>query len=84
MRRRRSTQPPCSPDCVEANKGSPVSDVHGLEAEAGERWISVERSWDDRDGLVDPKSKAGTRLTRLCETLRTILAEHVPADRAQR
>jgi hypothetical protein len=45
--------------------------------DAGERWISVERSWDDRDGLVDPKSKAGVRLTLLCETLRAILAEHV-------
>jgi integrase len=54
-----------------------VLDVHGLEADAGERWISVERSWDDRDGLVDPKSKAGVRLTLLCETLRAILAEHV-------
>ena len=51
--------------------------MHGLEAEAGERWISVERNWDDRDGLVDPKSKAGTRLKLLCETLREILVEHV-------
>jgi hypothetical protein len=54
-----------------------VSDVHGLEVDAGQRWISVKRSWDDRDGLVDPKSKAGVRLTLLCDTLRTILAEHV-------
>jgi integrase len=54
-----------------------VSDVHGLEADTGERWIGVERSWDDRDGLVDPKSKAGMRSTLLCETLRAILAEHV-------
>src|SRR5512133_2391798 len=72
--RRRSTPRPCSPACVAALR---VSDVHGLEADAGEGWISVERSWDDRDGLVDPKSKAGVRLTLLCEKLRAILAEHV-------
>jgi integrase len=53
-----------------------VSDVHSLEDD-GEGWISVERSWDDREGEVDPKSKAGVRLTLLCETLRSILAEHV-------
>jgi integrase len=54
-----------------------VSDLHGLEAEEGDRWISVERSWDDREGLVEPKSKAGVRLTLLCEMLRAILAEHL-------
>jgi integrase len=54
-----------------------VCDLHGLEAEAGERFISVERGWDDREGPVAPKSKAGTRLTLLCETLRAILAEHI-------
>ena len=54
-----------------------VSDVHGTEADAVERWISVERSWDDREGVVDPKSKAGVRLTILCETLRGVLVEHV-------
>ena len=52
-----------------------VSDVHGLDG--GERWISVERGWDDHEGAIDPKSKAGARLTLLPETLRTILAEHV-------
>jgi hypothetical protein len=54
-----------------------VSDVHGLDADDGESWISVERSWDDQDGLVEPKSKAGVRWTLLGETLRAILAEHV-------
>jgi integrase len=53
-----------------------VSDVHGLE-EPGESWFSVEHGWDDREGEVGPKSKAGVRLTLLCETLRAILAEHV-------
>jgi integrase len=53
-----------------------VPDVHSLEDD-GEGWISVERSWDDREGEVDSKSKAGVRLTLLCETLRSILAEHV-------
>jgi integrase len=48
-----------------------------LDADDGESWISVERSWDDQDGLVEPKSKAGVRRTLLCETLRAILAEHV-------
>jgi integrase len=54
-----------------------VSDVHGLKVEGGERWISVDRSWDDRDGVIEPKSKASVRWTLLCETLREILAEHV-------
>jgi hypothetical protein len=54
-----------------------VLDVHGLDEETTECWISVERSWDSREGVVDPKSKAGVRLTLLCETLRTILAEHI-------
>jgi integrase len=54
-----------------------VSDVHGLREEEGEHWISVERSWDDREGVVDPKSKAGVRKTLLCPTLRRIIAEHV-------
>jgi hypothetical protein len=40
-------------------------------------WISVERSWDDREGVVDPKSKAGVRKTLLGETLRLILIDHV-------
>jgi integrase len=53
-----------------------VADVHGLEDE-GEGWISVEHGWDDREGEVGPKSKAGFRLTLLCDTLRAILAEHV-------
>jgi integrase len=58
-------------------RGLRVSDVHGLDEDDGERWISVERSWDDREGVIDPKSKAGVRWTLLCETLRLILAEHV-------
>jgi integrase len=53
-----------------------VADVHGL-ADDGEGWISVEHGWDDREGEVGPKSKAGVRLTLLCDTLRAILAEHV-------
>jgi len=53
-----------------------VSDVHRLEDDAVEGWISVERSWTTGTASR-PKSKAGVRLTLLCETLRVILAEHV-------
>jgi integrase len=52
-----------------------VEDLHGLEGRDG--WLSVEHSWDDVEGEIAPKSKAGTRLVPLPETLRVLLAAHV-------
>lgn len=39
--------------------------------------ISVEHGWDDVEGEILPKSKAGVRFALLPETLRAILAEHI-------
>jgi integrase len=46
-------------------------------ADVGADSIGVERGWDDYQGPIDPKSKAGVRSVPLPETLRVILAEHV-------
>ena len=54
-----------------------VVDLVGLEADAEERWISVERGWDDVEGVILPKSKAGVRRTLIPETLRVYLVAHV-------
>lgn len=53
-----------------------VSDVHGLDGE-GDRYIAIERSMDDVEGEIAPKSKAGVRLIPLPEILRAFLIEHV-------
>jgi integrase len=53
-----------------------VSNLRGLDGE-GVAAISVEHSWDDYDGEVDPKSRAGAREVPVPATLRTILADHV-------
>jgi integrase len=47
-----------------------VSDVN-------EVYLWVERSWDDKAGVIDPKSPAGRRHVPLPETLRAILAGHL-------
>jgi integrase len=47
-----------------------VSDVN-------EVYLWVERSWDDKAGVIDPKSKAGRRHVPLPATLRAILTEHI-------
>jgi integrase len=55
-----------------------VDDLHAIDDdEDGERWISVERGWDDREGEIAPKSIAGVRLVPFPETLRTIVAAHL-------
>ena len=38
--------------------------------------IRVARSWDDRDGEIAPKSRAGLRVVPLVPTLRLMLLEH--------
>jgi integrase len=38
--------------------------------------ISVERSWDQKQGPVDPKSAAGFRRTPIAAVLREYLAQH--------
>jgi integrase len=38
--------------------------------------INVHRSWDDREGEITPKSKAGTRTAPIPKVLRKLLAEH--------
>jgi integrase len=58
-------------------RGLRVSDVHGLEEGAEERFINIVRRWDDKDGEILPKSTAGTRRVPLPETLRSMLADHV-------
>jgi integrase len=46
--------------------------VDDVDLEAG--LLRVERSWDDVEGAVDPKSKAGARTIPICEHLRGYLA----------
>jgi integrase len=38
--------------------------------------IRVRRSWDSKEGLIEPKSRAGHRVIPIPGALRTILAEH--------
>ena len=38
--------------------------------------IRVERSWDMREGLIDPKSRVGRRSARIASVLREYLAAH--------
>ena len=45
--------------------------VKNVDLEAGT--ISVEHSWDDKEGEVEPKSKAGVRLVFILEVLRPYL-----------
>jgi integrase len=47
-----------------------VSDVNDV-------YLWVERSWDDKAGVIEPKSKAGRRHVPLPATLRTILDKHM-------
>jgi integrase len=42
--------------------------------------IRVERAWDDREGLVAPKSIAGTRRVPIVPVLRDLLADLRPID----
>lgn len=46
-------------------------------ADVGAESIAVERGWDDFEGEIDPKSKAGVRRVPLMGTLRSILAGHL-------
>jgi integrase len=46
--------------------------VDDVDLDAG--LLHVERSWDDVEGAVDPKSKAGARTIPICEHLRGYLA----------
>lgn len=39
--------------------------------------ISVERSWDVKEGPIEPKSRSGRRRVPIAEALRTHLAEHI-------
>lgn len=39
--------------------------------------ISVVRSWDDKEGVIDPKSAAGTRTIPIAAPLRLLLLEHL-------
>jgi integrase len=47
-----------------------VSDVNDV-------YLWVERSWDDKAGVIDPKSRAGRRHVPLPATLAAILREHI-------
>jgi integrase len=47
-----------------------ISDVNDV-------YLWVERSWDDKAGVIEPKSKAGRRHVPLPATLRAILTEHI-------
>jgi len=38
--------------------------------------LRVERSWDQQAGIIDPKSRAGTRTVPVLGHLRLILREH--------
>jgi integrase len=38
--------------------------------------IRVERSWDDKEGFVEPKSRVGRRTVPIPSVLRSYLAEH--------
>ncbi len=51
-------------------RGLRVSDMH-------ESHVDVSRGWDDYDGAIDPKSRAGKRQVPLPNTLAEILSEHV-------
>ena len=57
-----------------------VSDLRGLDGE-GVASIRVERSWDDIEGEIAPKSKASVREIPMPETLRKILRAHVESQR---
>ena len=57
-------------------RGLRVSDLRGLGGE-GVASIRVERSWDDVEGEIAPKSKASVREVPMPETLREILRAHV-------
>jgi integrase len=57
-------------------RGLRVTDLHGLDGDGG-AWIQVERGWDDVDGEIAPKTRAGKRRVPVCETLRAILAAHI-------
>jgi integrase len=46
--------------------------VHNVDLEAAT--IDVEHSWDDKEGQIDPKSRAGTRKVFLLNALRSYLA----------
>ena len=54
-----------------------VSDLVGLEPSGRERWIEIHRGWDDVEGEIAPKSKAGIRLALMPETLRVLLLDHI-------
>jgi integrase len=58
-----------------------VRDLRNLTAEDSEPSINIERSWDDKEGEVSPKSAAGTRVVPVPETLRTMLVEHIRRTR---
>jgi integrase len=46
-------------------------------SDIGQDAIMVERGWDDYEGPIDPKSKAGARAVPLIPTLRDILDAHI-------
>ena len=53
-------------------------ELRGLRAcDVGDDSISVERGWDDYEGPVDPKSRAGVRRVPIPATLRTMLDEQL-------
>jgi integrase len=39
--------------------------------------IAVSRGWDEVEGVIEPKSKAGTRITLLCDHLSVFLEAHL-------
>lgn len=54
----------------------------GLRAsDVGPESIAVERGWDDFEGAIDPKSRAGVRRVPLPERLQTILVAHLERTR---
>ena len=57
-------------------RGLRVSDLRGLDGKDVAS-IRVERSWDDVEGEIAPKSKASVREVPMPETLRAILRAHV-------
>jgi integrase len=53
-----------------------IRGLHWSDVDLDANTIRVSRSWDDKEGVTTPKSRAGMRVVPILDPLRVILAEH--------
>lgn len=64
-------------DCVAGRRYRiPSQALRWKDVDLAEGIIQVERSWDPREGLIDPKSRSGRRSVPVASVLRDHLVEH--------